>query len=199
MLVHDLADLWAGALPGLPGTPQEELVGPPSRGSLTLGCHSSLRLRGDGCQCDSVGQPVRPLPSAGACPGCGRRWPPGAARGPAHRALGETQPCRPSALGRRGRSTARCPSWGSPHCRCREKGQAPIKQPSAAALAPPCSPFALCASLSVPGLCLSVSGLLAGAVLEAPAVAGHAGSQAPGVSTDRLSPALPLKPRILLL
>lgn len=102
MLVHDLADLWAGALPGLPGTPQEELVGPPSRGSLTLGCHSSLRLRGDGCQCDSVGQPVRPLPSAGACPGCGRRWPPGAARGPAHRALGETQPCRPSALGRRG-------------------------------------------------------------------------------------------------
>lgn len=129
MLVHDLADPGDGALPGLPRTPPGGLVGPPSRGSLTLGCHSSLCLRGDRCQCDSVGQPVRPLPSAGACPGCGRRWPPGVARGPAHRVLGETRPCRPSALGRRGCSTARCPSWGSPHCCCREKGQVPIKQP----------------------------------------------------------------------
>ena len=134
----------------------------------------TLAFWGDWHQCDSGDQPIRPLLSAGACPGHGWHWPPAAAHGPARRALGAVHPCcRPSVLGHRDCSTALCP-WGPPRCCCREKAQVPIK-PSSFLLAPPHLHSVslkppICVThrpggLLVPGLCLSVSALPAGAVL----------------------------------
>ena len=81
--------------------------------------------------------------------------------------------CCPSVLGHRGCSMALGP-WGSPRCRCREKAQVPVK-PSSWLLAPPphhsvsLQPSCLCRPQTwwalVPGPCLSVSALSAGAVL----------------------------------
>lgn len=191
MIVHNSADLLGSA----PSRPFQDTLGGVwlARhlwGRLTLGCYPL---------------PVTLLPSAG----CGWHWCPVAVRGPARRDLGARPPCRPSVPGHRRCSRALCPSWGSPHCCCGEKGQVRIKQPSTAPLAPSLSLLPLCSSLSAPptGLadpwCQASAFLsqvcLAGAVLVRAHVAGPQGSRAPGVSTDRLSPVLLLTPRILLL
>lgn len=74
--------------------------------------------------------------------------------------------------------------------RCRSHSPLLLLWPHPALHAPSAPPCLSQASAFLFQVCL------AGAILKAPAVAGHSGSQAPGVSTDRLSPALPLLPSI---
>lgn len=112
------------------------MVGPPSVGQPDAWL-SPFAFWGDWHQYGRVGRSVRLLLSVGACPGCGQGCLPVAACGPAHRALGQVHPCcSPSVLGHRGCSMALCPSWGSPHCCCWEKGQIQIKDSSTVPLSP---------------------------------------------------------------
>lgn len=132
-----------------------------------------------------------------ARPGPGGCWPSTAAHGPARRALGQMHPCcSPSVLGCRGCSMALCPSWGSPHCCCQEKGQAEIKHSCAVPLRPSSTPHST-SHLSLrgcpphgPGGTRGQASAFLHQVCLAGAVAGHCGSPAPGISVDRLSPVL---------